>query len=113
VLHADVWDESYSIGDASNILMEDLGRRLGSLLQVLPDWMPSPANLRRRRAVRRLDDVVYRMIADRRRSDEDRGDLLSILLHAQDADDGSTMTNQQVRSEERRVGKECRDRGWP
>src|SRR5262245_11236557 len=55
---ADVSDESYSIGQASNILMEDFGRRLGSLLQVLPDWMPTPANVRTRRAVRRLDDVV-------------------------------------------------------
>ena len=39
------------------------------------------------------------MIEDRRRSGEDRGDLLSMLLGAQDADDGSQMTNAQVRDE--------------
>jgi cytochrome P450 len=39
------------------------------------------------------------MIAARRQSGEDRGDLLSILLDAQDADDGSRMTPQQVRDE--------------
>ena len=39
------------------------------------------------------------MIAARRQSGEDRGDLLSILLDAQDADDGSRMTAQQVRDE--------------
>jgi cytochrome P450 len=39
------------------------------------------------------------MIAARRRSGEDRGDLLSILLQAQDADDGTTMTDRQVRDE--------------
>jgi len=97
---ADVADESYAIGQASNVLMEYFGARLGSVvLQLLPNWLPTPANLRTRRAIRRLDEVVYRMIAARRQSDEDRGDLLSILLHAQDADDGSRMTNQQVRDE--------------
>ena len=96
---ADVSDESYAIAEASNVLVEDFGRRLGSLLQLLPDWVPTPANLRTRRAIRRLDEVVYRMIAARRRSAEDRGDLLSILLHAQDADDGSRMTARQVRDE--------------
>ena len=96
---ADVSDESYSIAEALNVLIEDFGARLGSVLQFLPDWVPTPANLRTRRAVRRLDEVVYRMIAARRQSGEDRGDLLSILLHAQDADDGSRMTPRQVRDE--------------
>jgi cytochrome P450 len=96
---ADVSDESYSIAQALNVLIEDFGARLGSVLQFLPDWVPTPANLRTRRAVRRLDEVVYRMIAARRRTGEDRGDLLSILLNAQDADDGGRMTPQQVRDE--------------
>ena len=96
---ADVSDQSYAIAQTLNVLFEDFGGRLGSLLQYLPDWFPAPANLRRGRAVRRLDEVVYRMIEERRRSDEDRGDLLSILLHAQDADDGTRMTPRQVRDE--------------
>ena len=96
---ADVSDESYAIGQATTVLMEDFGARLGSVLQLLPDWVPTPANLRARRAIRLLDEVVYRMIAARRRSGEDRGDLLSILLQAQDADDGTTMTDRQVRDE--------------
>jgi cytochrome P450 len=61
--------------------------------------VPTPGNIRTRRAVRRLDEVVYRMIAARRLHPEDRGDLLSILLAAQDADDGSRMTAKQVRDE--------------
>ena len=55
--------------------------------------------MRARRAIRRLDEVVYRMIAARRRGSEDRGDLLSILLHARDAADGSQMSDWQVRDE--------------
>jgi cytochrome P450 len=96
---AEVSDEAHEVGTASHVLMQDFGARLGSLLQVLPSWVPTPANVRARRAIRRLDQVVYRMIAARRQSAEDRGDLLSILLHAQDADDGTGMSDQQVRDE--------------
>lgn len=96
---ADVSEEARAIGDASEIVMEYFGKRFGSLLALLPLWLPTPANLRLHRAVRRLDEVVYRMIADRRRSPEDRGDLLSILLEAQDTDDGSRMSDRQVRDE--------------
>jgi cytochrome P450 len=96
---ADVSDATDTVGDAINVLMEDFNVRIGSLMQLLPHWVPTPANVKARRAIRRLDAVVYRMIADRRRSTEDRGDLLSILLHAQDADDGSRMTDTQVRNE--------------
>jgi cytochrome P450 len=96
---ADVSDEARSIGDASEIVMEYFGERLGSLRALLPLWLPTPANLRVRRAIRRLDTVVDRMIADRRRSPGDRGDLLSLLVQAQDADDGNRMTDRQVRDE--------------
>ena len=96
---ADVSEEARAIGDASEVIMEYFGERLGSLPALLPLWLPTPANLRMHRAVRRLDAVVYRMIADRRQRPEDRGDLLSILLQAQDTDDGSRMSDWQVRDE--------------
>ncbi len=57
--------------------------------------------LRRRfeRAKSRLDAAIYRMIAERRRSGEDRGDLLSMLLLAQDEEGGGRMTDLQLRDE--------------
>lgn len=52
------------------------------------------------RARERLDRVVYRIIGERRRSGEDRGDLLSMLLRAQDAEaGGARMTDEQLRDE--------------
>ena len=65
---ADVSDEADAIAPRVNVVMEYFGARLASLLQLLPGWVPTPANLRMRRAVRQLDAVVYRMIAARRRS---------------------------------------------
>ena len=96
---ADVFEEARAIAEAAHTASEYFGSRLGSLLQLVPMWVPTPANLEVRRAIRRLDEVVFRMIADRRRDPRERGDLLSLLLHAQDADDGSRMTDHQVRDE--------------
>ncbi len=95
---ADVSDQTGAVGHAANVLAEHFGARLRSF-RLLPDWVPTPANLRSAQAIRRLDQVIYTMIAARRSSGEDRGDLLSILLHAQDADDGTAMTDRQVRDE--------------
>jgi cytochrome P450 len=96
---ADVSEDARVVGDALEVVAESFGRRLGSLGAFLPLWLPTPENVKLRGAIRRLDGVVYRMIDDRRRSREARGDVLSILLEAQDADDGSRMTDRQVRDE--------------
>ncbi len=95
---ADVSGDAHEAGQAAKVLAEDFGLRLRSF-QLIPYWLPTPRNLRLRRAIRRLDGLIHRIIAERRASAEDRGDLLSMLLHAQDADDGSRMTGQQVRDE--------------
>ena len=50
-------------------------------------------------ALGRLDDAVYRIIQERRATGEDHGDLLSMLLVAQDEDDGGRMSDLQVRDE--------------
>jgi cytochrome P450 len=95
---ADVSDATWDVGRALHILMEDFSKRRLALFS-LPGFVPTPARRRARRAVARLDQVVYDIIAARRASGEDRGDLLSLLLAARDADDGSRMTDRQVRDE--------------
>ncbi len=51
-------------------------------------------------AMQRLDGVIYRIVQERRSEGGDRGDLLSMLLLAQDAeDDGERMSDLQVRDE--------------
>jgi cytochrome P450 len=61
--------------------------------------LPIPGLMRFRRARRRLDAVVYQMIAEHRASGVDRGDLLSMLLRARDEEDQSGMTDEQLRDE--------------
>ncbi len=64
--------------------------------------LPLPAVLRYRRARARLDATIFRFITEHRASAESgevRGDLLSMLLLAQDEEDGEGMTDRQVRDE--------------
>lgn len=61
-------------------------------------YWPLPGVSRFRRARARLDEVVYRMIADHRSGGVDRGDLLSMLMAAR-YEDGSPMSDQQLRDE--------------
>ncbi len=62
--------------------------------------MPLPFIRRIRASQNKLDTLIGRMIADRRSSGEDRGDLLSMLLASVDVE-GQTggMTDRQVRDE--------------
>lgn len=96
---ANIREEAAELGPKIAHAFECLNVRLGSLWLLLPDTVPIPINVRLHRAVRELDRVVYRMIDEHRASGEDRGDLLSMLLQAQDEDDGSRMTDRQVRDE--------------
>ena len=98
LLDADVSGDAHDAIQAANLLMADFGARLQSF-NVIPFWMPTPRNVRSRRAIRRLDALILRIIGARRARSGDRGDLLSMLLDAQDADDGSRMTSRQVRDE--------------
>jgi cytochrome P450 len=62
--------------------------------------LPIPRLRRGRQARERLDAIIYGLIRERRASLGDRGDLLSMLLMAQDDEDkGRGMTDRQVRDE--------------
>ncbi|MGB0122511.1 MAG: cytochrome P450 [Silvibacterium sp.] len=62
--------------------------------------LPIPGLMRFRRARRRLDEAVHRMIAGHRASGVDKGDLLSMLLRSRDDEqDHSGMTDEQLRDE--------------
>ena len=87
-----------AVVEALNVLQRHFLTRFNSLIPT-PMWIPTPANLRHRRAVRRLDEILYGFIRQRRAQNVEKADLLSILLHARDEDDGTRMTDRQVRDE--------------
>ena len=105
---ADACPDPHAVGHAMEESLRALDVRFGRLFPV-PDWFPTPANLRLRRALRSLDEVVGGIIARRRASsgsagdDNGRNDLLSTLLRARDEDDGSGMTDAQLLDEVRTI----------
>ncbi len=64
-----------------------------------PLKVPTARNRRTVAAIRQLDAIVYRIIAQHRRDNTDNGDLLSMLLAARDEDTGEGLTDQQLRDE--------------
>jgi cytochrome P450 len=96
---ADVEAQAPEIGKALTDVMQ-LFNRITNPFSALLDKLPLPGNIRWIKAKARLDETIYRIINERRASGRDQGDLLSMLLLAQDEEgDGSSMTDQQVRDE--------------
>jgi cytochrome P450 len=95
---AEIGDRAGDVAGALEIIMDHFMSAVGLLLPFV-DELPLPRNRRFRDAIRTLDQIVYGIIERRRAApDEDRGDLLAMLLAARD-EDGSRMTDKQVRDE--------------
>ncbi len=86
------------VGSAIDVLMEDFVYRLGNLAPI-PKWVPTSWNRRIRRTVADLDQLIYGIIAKRRCSPLIGNDLLTRMMQSQDADDGSGMSDRQLRDE--------------
>jgi len=96
---ADVEAEASEIGTALTDIMQ-LFKRITNPLGPLLEKLPLPSNIRWLKAKQRLDSTIYRIINERRAAGVDRGDLLSMLLLAQDEEgDGGSMTDVQLRDE--------------
>jgi cytochrome P450 len=95
----DVESKADEVGVAVTEVLE------GFWLNLLPgadflQRLPIPPLRRATHARHRLDALIYQMIADRRASGRDHGDLLSMLIAAVDDEEaGGGMTDQQVRDE--------------
>jgi cytochrome P450 len=97
---ADVEEEAPEIGRALTDTFRSFNLALlpfGELLQRVP-FLPPVRRFNEAKA--RLDATIYRLIAEHRADGHDRGDLLSMLIAAQDTEvDGGRMTDLQLRDE--------------
>ncbi len=92
-----------------NAEADEIGAALGEVLELFvrvltpfSEWiekLPLPSVRRFERARARLDQTIYRLIAEHRALGHDTGDLLSMLLMAQDEETNVQMTDKQVRDE--------------
>ncbi len=98
LFNADVDDETDEIGKALTTLIEMFNFLVIPFSEIL-EKLPFPQSRRFKQAKETLDRVIYGIINERRKSEKDEGDLLSMLLMAQDEDDGKGMSDKQVRDE--------------
>ena len=91
--------EAGDIAESLTVVIENFNRML------LPLWkyvrlLPTAANRRLHEAQKRLDATIYRLISQRRKEGRDHGDLLSMLLAAEDAENPQKrLTDTEVRDQ--------------
>jgi cytochrome P450 len=95
---ADVTREAKELGGLMIAVLDAANDRINSVLRT-PSWVPTPRNLREKRALGRLDELFDTFIAAHRAAGEKPADLLSVLLAATDEDSGSRMSDRQLRDE--------------
>ncbi len=94
---AELSDQAAVIGQAIETLQHIAGLDF-RVQNTIPDWLPLARNRRRTEAGETLNRVIREIIRERRQANEDRGDLLSMLLLSED-ESGARMTDQEARDE--------------
>ncbi len=90
--------EADEVGEALRLGLHFFDEALHSVVPLF-DRLPLPRNLRAKRALARLDDIVRGIIRERRASGEPNNDLLSMLMDARHDETGEGMTDEQLRDE--------------
>jgi cytochrome P450 len=99
---SDLAEEADELRPAFEFLIDETVRRvnypLAGALAVFAPWLPTPSQVRVRRARTTIDAVVARLIARRRRQSVD-DDLLAMLLAASDEETGAGLSDTEVRDQ--------------
>jgi cytochrome P450 len=97
LFNADVSADSEKVGQVlSRIVTPFAGQ--ATLKWIMDNRLPTTTHRLFNQDAREIDEIVFRIIDERRRSGRDEGDLLSMLLKAQD-EDGSRLSDKQLRDE--------------
>lgn len=94
---AEIESESQEIGAALTTILEMFNAAGGPLSDFM-DKLPLPRNRRFEQARQRLNQTIDRIIQEHRASGRDRGDLLSMLMMAQD-ESGGGMSDELLQDE--------------
>ncbi len=93
----DVSGDAERVGVLLADVLDITNERFSSVVN-LPKWIPTPKRARTARLIGELDAIIQRFIDQRRKNGEDRGDLLSMLMLAED-ENGEHMSDKQLRDE--------------
>ena len=97
LFNADVSADADKVGRVLAQIVKPFASQ-ATLKWIMDNRLPTAAHRRFNQEADEIDAIVYRIIAERRDSGSDQGDLLSMLLQAHD-EDGSQMSDKQLRDE--------------
>lgn len=92
-----VEDKAYIVGKQINMLNQYAIDKVNDPFR-LPAFIPTPFNVKERRSMKLLNDIIEDIISTRRKQ-ESKDDLLSMLIDMRDEDTGEAMDNKQLRDE--------------
>ncbi len=92
-----VEDKAEMVGKQINMLNQYAIDKVNDPFR-LPAFIPTPFNIKERRSMKLLNDVIEDIISARRKQ-ESKDDLLSMLIDMRDEDTGEAMDNKQLRDE--------------
>jgi cytochrome P450 len=79
---------------------EAVATKLRPFNAVVPDWLPTPTNIRYKRSLSRLRATIEDLLAERQRSGSGADDLLSMLVEANTQETGKqTLSDERIRDE--------------
>jgi cytochrome P450 len=96
LFNAELSDTADELGTAITVGLNNLSSRLSRPLLARLGWLPR--NRAAMAQAAKLDAVINGLIAQRRASNEDTGDVMSMLLAARD-EEGHTLTDKQIHDE--------------
>jgi enediyne biosynthesis protein E7 len=93
--------DAETVEKAMRVMLPHVFSRLGQLIN-WPIWLPTPSNQKFHRSLAEVDQVVYRIIDQHRKAQENGEpdtDLLAMLLRVRDGDTGAGLSDSQLRNE--------------
>ena len=92
----DVEDDAAEIGEALHPILKQFRSQLNTAMLIPPEF-PTPGNLRMKRALLRMEQVVGRIIRQRRAATDRSDDLLNALMNP--ADPATALNDRELRDE--------------
>jgi cytochrome P450 len=95
---ADISEDAVRFGDALKIALEHVSYKMRYPF-ASPEFLPTKRNRAFNRSRKTLEEIVLKIIRQRRLAPDDKGDLLSMLMLARDEDTGEMMSDAQLKDE--------------
>jgi len=87
----DISGDTADVGALLTAVWEQFVARLNTGL-LIPERFPTPGNIRMHRAIRQMDDVIYRIISKHQTTQQGVNDLLTVLMQANNEQSDGTST---------------------